>query len=70
MAADPTTETPDRSHECQSCGDQDDQLTLVRRLWVTPEEWDTQGSVADGPLEWWCFVCRTHYPHQEQPAAT
>jgi hypothetical protein len=51
--------------DCQSCGDRDSDLVLIRRLWVTPENWDTDGNVAAGDLEWWCFVCRTHYPHQD-----
>jgi hypothetical protein len=42
----------------------------VRRLYVTPEAWDTPGKVEEGDLEKWCFVCRTHYSHEvvEQPA--
>jgi hypothetical protein len=51
--------------DCQSCGDVDVDLALVRRLWVTPEDWDTEAKVSEGDLEWWCFVCRSHYPHQE-----
>jgi hypothetical protein len=38
----------------------------VRRVYVTPEAWDTEGKaeVVD-EVERWCFPCRTHYPHQE-----
>ena len=36
----------------------------MRRLYITPEAWDTPGRVERGELELWCFVCRTHYPHE------
>ena len=50
---------------CGSCGDQRDDLVAVRRLYVTPESWDTAGSVDRiDEIEWWCFPCRTHYPHE------
>ena len=48
---------------CESCGRDEDDLLLVRRLYVTPEAWDTPGKVEPGGEEQWCFVCRTHYPH-------
>jgi hypothetical protein len=70
MPADPTDESSVQVGQCQSCGDEATDLTLVRRLWVTPEDWDTPGSVTEGDVEWWCFVCRTHYPHQEEPIST
>lgn len=51
----------------------DDELLLVRRVYVTPETWDTPGSerVVDTP-ELWCISCCSQYPHQlatdeEQP---
>jgi len=50
---------------CQSCGSTDEPLVLVQRLYVTPEAWDTPGEVRPGGNEWWCVVCRTHYPHQD-----
>ena len=53
---------------CESCGDESDDLVLVRRLYVTPEAWDTPGRVETAEDEWWCFVCRTHYPHHELDA--
>jgi hypothetical protein len=43
-------------------------VVLVRRLYVTPEAWDTPGKVELGDEELWCFVCRTHYPHQDSAA--
>ena len=56
-------ETDDRP--CDSCGTEGAELTLVRRIYVTPEAWDTPGSVRAGEVEAWCSVCRTHYPHQD-----
>jgi hypothetical protein len=50
---------------CQSCGDRGVETVLVRRLYITPEAWDQPASVRVDDDEWWCFVCRTHYPHQE-----
>jgi hypothetical protein len=50
---------------CESCGVGDEELSLVRRVYVTPESWDAEGKVEPAGLEWWCFVCRTHYPHQD-----
>jgi hypothetical protein len=49
---------------CESCGRDDEELTQVRRLYLTPESWDTPEKVERGDLEVWCFVCRTHYPHE------
>jgi hypothetical protein len=50
---------------CDSCGRDDEEVVLVRRLYVTPEAWDTPEKVEAGGEERWCFVCRTHYPHEE-----
>jgi hypothetical protein len=49
---------------CQSCGREDEAIVLVTRLYVTPESWDTPGKVEVAEDEWWCFACRTHYPHR------
>lgn len=50
---------------CGSCGEQHDDLVAVHRLYVTPESWDTPGEVQRlDEVEWWCFPCRTHYPHE------
>jgi hypothetical protein len=54
---------------CESCGDTDTEVVAVRRLYVTPESWDQAGAVRVADDEWWCFVCRTHYPHQELDGA-
>ena len=51
---------------CDSCGAEQVEVLAVRRVYVTPEAWDTEGKaeVVD-EVERWCFPCRTHYPHQE-----
>jgi hypothetical protein len=49
---------------CESCGAEDEDIVLVRRLYITPEAWDHPEKVEEGDEEWWCFVCRTHYPHK------
>ena len=49
---------------CDSCGSYDE-LIAVHRLYVTPEAWDTPGSVRRmADVESWCFACTTHYPHE------
>ena len=51
---------------CESCGRDDEEVEPVHRVYVTPESWDTEGKVdVVDEVEKWCFVCRTHYPHQE-----
>ena len=50
---------------CDSCGRDADDLEQVHRVYVVPESWDTPASATVEPdVERWCFVCRTHYPHQ------
>ena len=50
---------------CDSCGRDDDPVVAVHRVYVTPESWDTPGKVdVVDEVEQWCFVCRSHYPHQ------
>jgi hypothetical protein len=50
---------------CESCGSVEE-VTMVRRVYVTPESWDTEGKARPEPdTERWCFACTTHYPHQE-----
>jgi hypothetical protein len=50
---------------CDSCGRGGEELTEVHRVYITPAAWDTEEriEVVEG-TEWWCFVCRSHYPHQ------
>ena len=50
---------------CESCGSEDD-VTEVRRVYVTPEAWDTEGKAEpQAGTERWCYACRAHYPHQD-----
>jgi hypothetical protein len=50
---------------CHSCGRDDEPLTEVQRIYITPASWDTEAQQrpAEG-TEWWCLVCQTHYPHE------
>ena len=49
---------------CENCGFVDDELVLVRRVYVVPETWDTPGSatVVEEP-ELWCVSCCSQYPN-------
>jgi hypothetical protein len=50
---------------CESCGGEADDPVRVRRVYVTPEAWDTEEKVeVVDEVEVWCYPCRTHYPHQ------
>ncbi|MEM7338150.1 MAG: hypothetical protein AAF467_05855 [Actinomycetota bacterium] len=50
---------------CTSCGRDDEPLTAVRRLYVTPSSWESDGSVEPArETEAWCDVCQAHYPHE------
>lgn len=53
---------------CDSCGRDDEAVERVIRLYVTPGSWDDPGRVETGEHEWWCFACRTHYPHTTEVA--
>ena len=50
---------------CENCAVVDDELLLVRRVYVTPEAWDRPASyqVMDPP-ELWCISCMSQYPHE------
>jgi hypothetical protein len=49
---------------CENCGFPDEELVLVRRVYVTPETWDQPASekVLDD-TELWCVSCCSQYPH-------
>jgi hypothetical protein len=49
---------------CENCATPDDELVLVRRVYVTPERWDTAASerVVATP-ELWCISCVSQYPN-------
>ena len=58
--------------DCESCGDTAE-LVLVQRIYLPidlehpsgPDDPETAaGDIAAGDIEWWCEVCRIHYPHQ------
>jgi len=50
---------------CESCAREDEDLIAVRRIYLTPDTWDTTGSSTVVPgVELWCFPCRTMYPHE------
>lgn len=59
--------------DCESCGDTT-AVVLVQRIYlpagnddVVPADAEAAQADADvtvGELEWWCEVCRIHYPHQ------
>jgi hypothetical protein len=56
---------------CDSCGRENEEVVAVRRVYVTPETWDTEGKVEIvDEVEHWCFSCRSHYPHQEVDEST
>jgi hypothetical protein len=50
---------------CESCAREDDDLVVVKRVYVVPESWDTPGSSStSNDTELWCFSCRSIYPHE------
>ena len=53
---------------CENCGFVDDELVLVRRVYVVPETWDQPGSatVVEEP-ELWCVSCCSQYPNDPIP---
>ena len=54
-----------RDGTCDNCARDDDELVRVRRVYVTPASWDTEGSeIVVDETEWWCFSCRSQYPHR------
>lgn len=50
---------------CTSCGAEVDHVQAIRRKYVTAAGWDQEPSerVVD-EIEYWCFPCLTHYPHE------
>jgi hypothetical protein len=50
---------------CQNCARPDDELVLVRRVYVTPERWDSPDAEAriEAETELWCVSCCSQYPH-------
>jgi hypothetical protein len=49
---------------CENCGFPDDELVLVRRVYVVPASWDRESSETIVPdPEWWCISCCSQYPN-------
>jgi hypothetical protein len=49
---------------CENCGFPDEELVLVRRVYVVPETWDQAASETIVPEpELWCVSCCSQYPH-------
>jgi len=54
---------PMTARVCENCAMGDDELVLVRRVYVVPPSWDTPGSqtvIAEPEL--WCISCISQYP--------
>jgi hypothetical protein len=48
---------------CENCAMADDELVLVRRVYVVPPAWDSPGSETVIPdPELWCISCVSQYP--------
>jgi hypothetical protein len=64
MAPDPA-QTDSVTGTCDSCGDDDVAVWTLRRLYLVPAtDTEPQRFDAAGEEERWCYVCRTHYPHE------
>ena len=51
--------------DCQSCGRDDEPLTEVRRIYITPASWESEEKRAPAAAtERWCDICMAHYPHE------
>jgi hypothetical protein len=54
---------------CENCARPDEELVLVRRVYVTPQRWDhpeagPEGLAREvGDPELWCISCLSQYPH-------
>jgi hypothetical protein len=48
---------------CENCGFVDEELVLVRRIYVVPETWEHPPSHTVVPEpELWCVSCASQYP--------
>ena len=54
------------SDRCDSCGDANEDLKTVQRIYVVFDEdrQPTEHRLSD-EFETWCAICRVTYPHQE-----
>jgi hypothetical protein len=56
---------------CENCAFPDDDLALVRRVYVTPESWDRPAAVEIvEDTELWCVSCQSQYPNEPAGAET
>jgi hypothetical protein len=59
-----TVASPSVGGTCQSCGRDDEELVVVRRVYLTPAKWETPGSSRTlDEVERWCTACASQYPH-------
>lgn len=50
---------------CENCTRDEPELLAVRRVYIVPESWDSEGSeTVDPEVEHWCISCCTQYPHE------
>lgn len=64
------TPPSDATVRCDSCGDDVTDPVTVRRLYITPQDWDREREVRPAAeTERWCFVCQTMYPHEPLPSS-
>ncbi|MGH8974542.1 MAG: hypothetical protein ACRD0C_15240 [Acidimicrobiia bacterium] len=52
---------------CENCGTPDDELALVRRIYMDPAHPGRVERVEDA-AELWCPSCTSQYPHQPADA--
>lgn len=52
-----------RPSVCENCAHVDAELLAVRRVYLTPESWDTPAAaVVLEEVERWCLSCVSQYP--------
>lgn len=47
---------------CENCGNPDDELLQVRRVYMDPDQPGEVMETVETP-ELWCISCTTQYPH-------
>jgi hypothetical protein len=52
---------------CENCGNPDDELAMVRRVYMDPGQPGRIDRVEDD-VELWCLSCTSLYPHQPTDA--
>jgi len=54
---------PVTDRACENCGFLDEELVLVRRVYLVPESWDSEAKLTVVPdAELWCVSCVSQYP--------